>query len=190
MKFILASSSPRRKELLKLVGIYPQIIVPMVEENRLPQESIDTFLRRISIAKGKAVFSNSLFETPIISADTIVVCENQLIGKPQSREDARKFLKILAGKSHDVLTGIAILYRGHSHYEFSRTQVLFSPISDIEIEYYLDNEDFMDKAGAYAIQGKAAVFVKEISGCYFNVMGFPINLFYSMLKKIGISIYN
>ena len=189
MNFILASSSPRRRELLKLVGIIPQIIVPRVDENIHPGESIETFLRRVSIAKGEAIYSQSLFETPIISADTIVLCENRLIGKPQSKDEARQFLEILSGKSHDVLTGVSILYKGNSHYDFSRTGVEFSPISPDELDYYLEKEDYMDKAGAYAIQGMAAVFVKKIDGCYFNVMGFPLNLFYSLLKKIGIAIY-
>jgi septum formation protein len=190
MNFILASSSPRRRELLKLLGIVPQIIVPQVDENIHPGESIETFLRRVSIAKGEAVYSESLFDSPIISADTVVLCENRLIGKPQSKDDARRFLETLADKSHDVLTGVSILYKGNNHYDFSRTRVEFSPISKAELDYYLEKEDYMDKAGAYAIQGMAAVFVKKIEGCYFNVMGFPLNLFYSLLKKIGIDIYS
>ncbi|UCH92475.1 MAG: septum formation protein Maf [Candidatus Aminicenantes bacterium] len=187
--FILASSSPRRRELLKLVGISPQIIIPTVDEGIKPGESIETFLRRVTITKGKAIYRQEFYNTPLISADTIVLCENQLIGKPRTRAEAFNFLKILANNVHEVLTGVSILYRGTPHYDVARTRVVFTEISDEEINYYLDNESYMDKAGAYAIQGKASVFIKKIDGCYFNVMGFPLNLFYTMLKKIGINIY-
>jgi septum formation protein len=189
MDIILASSSPRRKELLKLLGIEPRIIIPTVDEGIKPGEPVKTFLRRVAIAKGRAVYSEPFYHTPIISADTIVLCENQLIGKPQTRAEAFDFLKTLSNNVHDVLTGVSILYRGTPHYDSACTRVVFTGISDEELNYYLDNENYMDKAGAYAIQGKAAVFVKKIDGCYFNVMGFPLNLFYTMLKKIGINIY-
>jgi len=189
MKLILASSSPRRKELLNLVGIEPEILVPQVDESSRPGESIETFLRRVTIAKGRAVYRDAFFDSPVISADTIVLCEDKIIGKPQSRADAFGFLKTLSDNMHEVLTGVSIFYRGVSHYDFACTRVFFSAISDDEINYYLDNENYMDKAGAYAIQGLASVFVKKIAGCYFNVMGFPLNLFYNMLKGMGISLY-
>ncbi len=189
MDIILASSSPRRKELLKLLGIEPRIMIPEVDEGIKPGEPIENFIRRVATAKGRAVYSDNYYHTPIISADTIVLCEKKLIGKPQTRAEAFEFLKILSNNVHDVLTGVSILYRGTSHYDLARTRVEFTGISDEELTYYLDNENYMDKAGAYAIQGKASVFVKRIDGCYFNVMGFPLNLFYTMLKKIGINIY-
>ena len=189
MKFILASSSPRRKELLKLVGIEPEIVIPEVDEGIRSEESIDVFLRRVTLTKGEAVYRDAFFDSPVISADTIVMCENRMIGKPGSRGDAFVFLKTLSDNMHEVLTGVCIRYRGVSHYDYACTRVFFNEISDDEINYYLDNEDYMDKAGAYAIQGKASVFVKKIEGCYFNVMGFPLNRFYKMLKNIGINIY-
>lgn len=189
MKLILASSSPRRKELLNLVGAAPQIMIPEVDERTGPGESIEDFLRRVTVSKGRAVYRDAFFSTPVISADTIVLCENRIIGKPAGREDAFDFLKTLSGKMHEVLTGLSILYRGVPHYDFASTRVYFSALSDDEINYYLDNENYMDKAGAYAIQGKASVFVKKIEGCYFNVMGFPLNLFYNMLKEMGIHLY-
>ncbi len=189
MKLILASSSPRRKALLKLLGIEPQIIVPTVDESRIPGESIDVFLRRVTVAKGRAVFCEDFFDVPIISSDTIVLCEDTVIGKPVDRADAQRFLKFLSGNVHEVLTGVSILYKGIPHYNFACTRVEFAGISEEEIAYYLDNEDYADKAGAYAIQGKASVFVKKIDGCYFNVMGFPLNLFYTMLKELGINLF-
>lgn len=189
MRLILASSSPRRKQLLKMLGIEPKILISSVDENQLPNESIETFLRRVSMAKGEAVYKDEYFNIPIISSDTIVWCNNLMIGKPRDREEAARFLKMLAGNVHDVLTGLAILYQGVTHYEYARTQVEFSEINEDELKYYLDNENYMDKAGAYAIQGLASVFVKRIDGCYFNVMGFPVNLFYQMMKRIGINLY-
>jgi septum formation protein len=189
MRLILASSSPRRKELFKLLGIEAEIIIPTVDENRLPGESIKSILRRVTISKGEAVYREQFFHIPIISADTIVLCENKLIGKPVDRDEASRFLKILSDNVHEVLTGVSILYKGTPYYDFARTRVEFTEISDKELEYYLDNENYRDKAGAYAIQGMASVFVKKIDGCYFNVMGFPLNLFYNMLKGIGIELF-
>jgi septum formation protein len=189
MNFILASSSPRRRELLNLVGIRPRVIVPTVDESSKPGEPMEAFIRRVTLAKGQAVYNVELHDIPVISADTIVWCDRQSIGKPRDRAEAFAVLKLLANNIHQVFTGISILYRGTSYYELACTNVEFTVISDEEINYYLDNEDYMDKAGAYAIQGKASVFVKKIDGCYFNVMGFPLSLFYSMLKRIGIKIY-
>jgi septum formation protein len=189
MKLVLASSSPRRKELLRLLGIEPQIIVPIVDENRRAGESIKTFLQRVAVSKGEVVYRDAFFEVPLVSADTIVLCENTIIGKPVDRADAFDMLKRLSNKVHEVLTGVSILYKGTSQYDFARTRVEFTEISDNELNYYLDNENYQDKAGAYAIQGKASVFVKKIDGCYFNVMGFPLNLFYNMLKRIGIELF-
>lgn len=189
MRLILASSSPRRKELLNMLGIEPEIIVSFVDENQLPGEPLDTFLRRVSIAKGEAVYRDEFFDIPVISSDTIVLCDHIIMGKPVDRDEASRFLKALSGNVHEVLTGLAILYRGVSHYEYARTRVEFSEISEAELRYYLDNEDYMDKAGAYAVQGKASVFVKRIDGCYFNIMGFPVNLFYRMMKGLGLNLY-
>ncbi|MCP5050209.1 MAG: septum formation protein Maf [bacterium] len=186
LEFILASSSPRRKELLKLIGIQPRIISPHVDESRLPGEKVDDFLRRVTIAKGREVYGEEFYNIPVISADTIVLCDDHLIGKPVDRDEAFGFLKLLSGNKHEVWTGLSILYRGEVYYEVARTGVLFSELSEEEINHYLEIEHYMDKAGAYAIQGRASVFVRRIEGCYFNVMGFPLNLFYTMLKTMGI----
>lgn len=171
------------------MGIEPRIIIPTVDESIKPGESIETFLRRVTISKGEAICKEEFYDTPIISADTIVLCENRLIGKPVDRAEASEFLKILSDNVHEVWTGVSIRYRGTPYYDYARTRVVFAEISDEELRCYLDNEDYLDKAGAYAIQGRASVFVKKIDGCYFNVMGFPLNLFYNMLKEIGIHIY-
>jgi septum formation protein len=187
-QFILASSSPRRKELLKLVGIQPRVIVPEVDERRAAGETVEDFLRRVTIEKGRAVYKEDYCYIPVISADTIVLCDGLLIGKPVGRAEAFEFLKLLSGNVHEVWTGVSLLYQGQPYYDLARTKVVFSPISDEEINHYLEHEHYMDKAGAYAIQGRASVFVEKIDGCYFNVMGFPLNLFYTMLKRIDLTL--
>lgn len=188
-RFILASSSPRRKELLKLIGIEPLILIPEVDEQRQPGEELETFLKRVTLEKGRAVYQPDYRDKPIICADTIVYCDNRLIGKPRDREEARSFMRLLSANTHEVWTGLGLLYKGKQYYGVSRTRVEFSEISQSELDYYLENEHYMDKAGAYAIQGMASLFVKRIEGCYFNVMGFPLNLFYNMLKQIGVEIW-
>ncbi len=188
--FILASSSPRRKELLKLIGIEPTIIKPETDESREPGESVDEFLKRVTIEKGVEVYRDDFFANPVISSDTIVLCEGRLIGKPVDSGQAREFLELLSGNTHEVWTGVAVKYRGRTEYDVARTKVDFSPISSSELEFYLENENYVDKAGAYAIQGLASVFVNKIDGCYFNVMGFPINLFYNLLKRMEIEIFS
>ncbi len=173
-----------------MIGIDPIIIIPEVDENKKAGESIEEYIRRVTISKGKAIYKEEFHDIPVISSDTIVLCEDRVIGKPSSREEAYEFLKILSGNTHEVLTGVSILYKGIPYYDYARTKVVFTGIAEEELRFYLDTEDYMDKAGAYAIQGKASVFIERIDGCFFNVMGFPLNLFYNMLKKMGIILYS
>jgi septum formation protein len=189
MKVILASASPRRKELLQLIGLVPEVIPPDIEEVILPGEAIDVFLRRVAIAKGIAVYKKRFFHSLLVSADTVVVLNGMLIGKPAGRDDAFSMLARLSGRRHEVLTGLALMHRGETTFAISRTHVQFKELADGEIDHYLNHENFLDKAGAYAIQGRAAVFVEGIDGCFFNVMGFPLNLFYRMLSERGVSLY-
>lgn len=186
MRVILASSSPRRKELLGLLGVQPEIIVPDIKENFESGESIDSFIKRVTILKGKSIYKNEYYNSLVISSDTIVFINNSIIGKPVDREDAFEILKALSDNAHDVITGVSLFYQGKNYFDLCKTRVYFSKISDKEINFYLDNEDYLDKAGAYGIQGKASAFIKGIEGCFFNVVGFPVNLFYTMLKGIGI----
>jgi septum formation protein len=189
MKIVLASASPRRKELLQLIGLTPEVIPPDIEEVLQPAETIDTFLERIAIAKGIEVYKRKFFHSLLVSADTVVLLNGSLIGKPANREDAFRMLNRLSGQRHEVLTGLALMHEGETSFAISRTHVYFKKLGGQEIEYYLDHEEYMDKAGAYAIQGRAAIFVERIDGCYFNVMGFPLNLFYRMLDKRGLHVF-
>lgn len=189
MKVVLASASPRRKELLQLIGLEPDVIPADIEEAVLPGEATDDFLQRVAIAKGIAVYRKRFFHSLLVSADTVVRLGDALIGKPADRADAFAMLARLSGRRHEVLTGLALMREGETTFAISRTQVQFKPLDKGEIDHYLDHEEFMDKAGAYAIQGRAAVFVERIEGCFFNVMGFPLNLFYRMLRERGLNIY-
>ena len=188
-RIILASSSPRRKELLELVGVKPEIIIPQADETPLANESVEAFLRRVTIAKGSSVYQEDLADSLIISSDTIVLLNGRMIGKPRDPADARVILQELSGHMHEVWTGVAVFSNGDILYDVSKTRVYFNSISDGELDFYLENEHYMDKAGAYAIQGKASVFIERIDGCYFNVMGFPLNMFYRMLKQLGVELY-
>jgi septum formation protein len=189
MKIVLASASPRRKELLQLIGLNPEIIPPDIDEITRPNEPLAVFLERIAIAKGIAVYKKKFFSHLLISADTVVLLGDSLIGKPRNREDAFRMLSRLSGQRHEVLTGISLMFQGETRFEISRTAVYFKELTDHEIDFYLDHENFMDKAGAYSIQGRAAIFVERIDGCFFNVMGFPLNLFYRMVYERGINLY-
>jgi septum formation protein len=189
MKVVLASASPRRRELLKLIGLEPEVIAPEIEEAARPAEAFHNFLKRITISKGMAVYHKELFQSLLISADTVVLLDGELIGKPSSRDEARAMLARLSARRHEVLTGLALMHRGDTSFAISRTLVQFKKLDDREISFYLDHENFMDKAGAYAIQGRAAIFVERIEGCFFNVMGFPLNLFYRMLGERGWNAY-
>jgi septum formation protein len=189
MKVVLASMSPRRKELLQLIGLAPEVIAPDIEEAVLPGETTDGFLQRVTIAKGLAVYKKRHFHSLLVSADTVVLLDGALIGKPAGRDDAFSMLARLSGRRHEVLTGLALMHEGETTFAISRTHVDFKELANGEIEHYLDHENFMDKAGAYAIQGRAAVFVERIEGCYFNVMGFPLNMFYRMLVQRGLDLY-
>lgn len=189
MKIVLASASPRRQELLQLIGLNPEIIPPDIDEAPRPAETTDDFLKRVTIAKGIEVYKKKFYAHLLISADTVVLLGDLLIGKPLNREDAFGMLKRLSGQRHEVLTGIALMYQGETSFETARTAVYFKELADREIDFYLDHENFLDKAGAYAIQGRAAIFVERIDGCFFNVMGFPLHLFYRMVSERGLNLY-
>lgn len=190
MKFILASSSPRRKELLSLVGISPLVLFPDVEEHILDGESLKDFLKRVTAEKARSVYQSKYFNSVLLSADTIVLLNDEVLGKPTDRDHARTTLMALSDQMHEVWTGVSVFYRQKIRFDYERTRVYFEKISESDIEHYLNHEEYLDKAGAYAIQGRASVFVKKINGCYFNVMGLPLHLMKQMLRKMGVQLYS
>ena len=189
MKVILASASPRRRELLKLIGLDPEVRIPEINENMEVDEPIERYLERVTISKGMNVYQKRFYSSLVVSADTVVLIDGRFIGKPRDRQDAGDMLRRLSGRSHEVWTGMAIMHRGETCFRLAQTQVIFKTLNEREIEYYLDHEEYMDKAGAYAVQGRAAIFVERIEGCFFNVMGFPLNLFYTMSSNLGIRLF-
>lgn len=186
MGIILASASPRRQELLKQIGCDFTIKVSdIVEDNQqdlLPQQLA------VSHAKAKAVdisLQGSANDV-IIGADTIVVLDGQVYGKPININDARSILTHLSGKQHQVITGIAVVYREQVWTDFVVTNVKIGNLTSKEIENYLATGEPMDKAGAYGIQGMGALLVEEIQGCYFNVVGLPLRKLSEVLRKAGV----
>ena len=190
-QIILASSSPRRANILKQLGLKFEQISPEIDEDIFiadPQKP-NKYVERIAVAKFMSVLK-SLQEVPgnriIIGLDTIVYLEDTILGKPKDSKEAYEFLKKLSGKTHIVYTGFAgeIVKDDKTNiFLFSeKTSVKFSKITDEEIYSYIETKEPLDKAGAYGIQGYGSQFIEKINGCYFNVMGFPVNLFYKLIR--------
>ena len=190
-KLILASSSPRRAEILRKAGFDFDIVPAHADESRRPNEAATAYVRRLAEGKArtaarqlaKDAASDSTF---IIGADTVVVIDGEILGKPSSVANAREMLRRLSGKTHDVYTGLAVLQRnGAAHTAVEKTRVTFEPLSEEEVEDYIASGEPFDKAGAYAIQGRGGKFISRIEGCYFNVMGLPLARLYAMLRDLN-----
>jgi septum formation protein len=187
-EIILASSSPRRADLLAAIGVDFQIIPSLIHERVHPDESPGDYITRLARAKVVAV-ARLCDAGLIIGADTVVVLDGVLMEKPGSRQDAGRMLRELSGRWHAVLTGVA-LFDAASHREvadYEKTLVRFARLTDQEIDWYVESGEPMDKAGAYGIQGMAAMFVEEIAGNYSNVVGLPIPLVYRLARRLGYS---
>jgi len=172
---ILASGSPRRRELMKMAGLKFAVLpsdIPEYVPDSVPPERRSAFLAELK-ASAMSVFHPLDI---IIGADTTVLCEGRLLGKPKDKEDAKEMLRFLSGKTHSVLTGVSIIYSDEEDAEtfLSETKVEFYPLSEKEIEEYVASGEPMDKAGAYGIQGRGCRLVKRIEGDYFTVVGLPI----------------
>ena len=182
MKLILASQSPRRKELLGLLGLAFEIKVPCADETMLP--GADPAQQVAEVSRRKALATQAEKEDVIIAADTIVVCDGQILGKPRDREDACRMLKMLSGRAHQVMTGLTVRQGDKMESCTEITQVYFRRLSNREIEDYVASGEPMDKAGAYGIQGGAAIFAEKLCGDYYNVVGLPVCRLTQMLKKM------
>ena len=183
---ILASASPRRAELLKGIGLSFAIRPSRVPEIAVPGESPEDFVLRVS--RSKANWAARWNEDHwVIAADTVVVVDSEILGKPADREDAARMLARLSGDTHRVVTGVTVLPPGGAEplAEVAQTAVTFLKLSRTEIERYVASGEPDDKAGAYGIQGRAAVFVEHIEGSYANVVGLPLSLLYQMLLEAG-----
>ncbi len=177
---ILASASPRRHELLSQTGIPFTIASANINEDLLPNETAAAYVQRLAEEKAQAIWNLNkpadTVEDPLIvlGADTCVVCDGQILGKPVDTADARRMLELLSGRTHAVLTGLAVITAHKTLRDVEITQVTFNRIDHAEIARYVGSGEPLDKAGAYAIQGFAARWIPRIEGCYFNVVGLPI----------------
>jgi septum formation protein len=180
---VLASQSPRRREILLNAGFSIEVRPANVEE--IPSESEDPEAYVLRLARDKAAASEARTEEFVLAADTTVAAAGHILEKPHSVEDAARMLRLLSGRTHQVLTGVCLRHGGREWCGVESTQVRFVELSEAEILAYADSGEPMDKAGGYAIQGLASKFIDRIEGCYFNVVGLPISLVYRFLKEAG-----
>lgn len=180
---ILASASPRRRELLKMAGIEYKCIPADIEETVPDGTPVEKITEVLSAQKAEAVFRTHTDDT-VIGSDTIVVIDGKVLGKPKNKDDAFHMLLMLSGRVHTVYTGVTICAKDGTHSFTSSTEVEFYPLTDEEINEYIATGEPMDKAGSYGIQGYGAVLVKRINGDYFTVMGLPIAETVRALRKI------
>jgi septum formation protein len=179
---ILASASPRRHELLAQTGLKFTVAAANLNEDLLPDEAAAAYVQRLAEEKAQAVWNEHQSSDSagaggpliVLGADTCVVCDGQILGKPTDTADARRMLELLSGRTHAVLTGLAVIASNKIVRDVEITHVTFNQLNDAEIGRYIASGEPLDKAGAYAIQGYAARWIPRIEGCYFNVVGLPI----------------
>jgi septum formation protein len=183
-KLILASGSPRRKELLMAAGWPFEAITAGVDESLLPGEAPATYVQRLAKSKAEAVAAQ-LDHGLVLGADTTVVVDDQILGQPVDDSDAKRMLELLNNKWHEVLTGVALVrVGGETRVDYETTRVRFAEMSEREIDWYISTGEARGKAGAYGIQGAAGLFIEEIEGDYFNIVGLPIRLVYELAGQV------
>lgn len=181
-KITLASGSPRRAEILNSVGWPFEKLVPDIDEGIRDGEHPDDYVTRLAIEKAEAVATNK--EGLVLAADTTVVIEGEILGKPVDLDDAVRMLRLLSGAWHEVVTGVAFVNRARVVSGLQSTRVKFAPMTDAEIAFLAERGDPLDKAGAYAVQAQAALFIEGIEGDYWNVVGLPISLVYRLAESL------
>lgn len=182
MNLILASQSPRRRELLQRAGFEFEVrVAGVIEELQAGEEPRD-YVVRLARAKAEAVDASP--DAVVLGADTVVVVDQQILEKPRDQEDASRMLRLLSGRAHIVQTGICLRQGQQIITDIAETRVIFSALTDREIAQYVESGEPMDKAGAYAIQGLASKLIERVEGCYFNVVGLPISLVYRRLQEL------
>lgn len=186
---ILASKSPRRSDLLTQAGYQFRVEVSDAEEIMDPSISFLEIVKENARRKAVAVAEKIGSEIPVLGADTIVVIDGKIFGKPKDANDAEQMLMALSDKAHTVSTGIALIYRGKTHLAVETTKVVFSKLSREDVKRYIASGEPFGKAGAYAVQGRAAVFISRIEGSFSNVVGLPLFLLAETAKKAGVDLY-
>ncbi len=183
---VLASQSLRRQEILRLAGISFVVRMPRIVEQLRAGESAADYVRRLASEKADAVAAAE--DEIVLGADTVVVSGGSILEKPRDDDDARRMLRLLSGREHEVITGVCIRTPQRVILDTAVTRVRFIALEAAEIDAYIASGEPMDKAGAYAIQGLASKFIDRIEGCYFNVMGLPVELVYRRMKELGFSL--
>ncbi|MCF6465380.1 Maf family protein [Clostridium sp. Cult2] len=190
-RIILASASPRRKELLLKYNVETIIIESKIDEKISQHETAEQVAMALSFEKANQVARKLNDGEIVIGADTIVICEGEILGKPKDEDEGKNMMKFLSGKEHEVITGLSII-KSNSNLkiiDYEKTIVKFRELTDKKIENYIKTREYIDKAGGYAIQGLGSVFVEYINGCYFNVIGLPIYKLDILLERyFGISL--
>lgn len=186
MQYILASASPRRLALLRQIGIEPRVRHSNFSEAADEGFSAAELVRLNSLGKARAVAENISDEEVVIAADTVVVLDGKVIGKPEDEDDAKRILAALSGREHSVITGVTVICGERVLVDALTTTVRFRKLSDEEISGYVASGEPLDKAGAYGIQGRGVLLVEAIEGCYSNVVGLPLVRLGEMLAKIGV----
>ena len=196
-RIYLASRSPRRRELLAQIGERFELLMfrgvpredPDVDESVLPGEHPEDYVVRVTLAKARAglrrVRERHLIPHPVLAADTTVEIDGAVIGKPEHEADAVAFLQRLSGRTHRVLTAVALSYEGHTEHQLNASEVRFRVLGQDEIRRYVASGEPLDKAGAYGIQGRAAMFIEEIRGSYTGIMGLPLYETAQLLRRFG-----
>jgi septum formation protein len=189
IRLILASASPRRAEILRTAGIPFEAHPMLVDESIRTGEIPGDYVRRLALDKARAAAKERTGpgDFLFLGADTVVVAAGEILGKPASEEDARRMLRRVAGRVHEVHTGLALVRHpgGDKRVAEEITQVTFAPLTEVEIENYVATGEPFGKAGAYAIQGIGGRYIKRIEGCYFNVVGLPLARLWSLLREFG-----
>lgn len=191
MALVLASTSPRRRRLLAMLGARFELETPAVDEEALADtRAPDRLVMRLAEAKARDVAARRPQDV-VIGADTVVVLDGEILGKPRDAAEARQMLARLSGRTHQVWTGVAVVHlaSGRSEVACERTDVTFRPLSADEVERYVQLGEGMDKAGGYGVQGVGAVFVQRVEGCYYNVVGLPLARLSRMLEGFGVRLW-
>jgi septum formation protein len=187
VRIVLASGSPRRRELLTGLGLRFEVIPANIDETRLISETPEKLVERLSITKAKTIAQAHL-EALVIAADTTVALGDEVLEKPKSLEENKTFVARLQGRKHEVFTGHALVYQGKLESIVKRSEVHFRPLSAHEINAYVATGEGLDKAGGYAIQGRGAALIPHIVGCYFNVMGMSVAAVVELAAELGVEL--
>ena len=190
MALVLASASPRRKELLEMLGVRGFAVIPAPDGEETPPAGLSPAetVKHIALGKARAVAALRSPDDTVIAADTLVYLGDEPLGKPAGEDDARRMLRMLSGRGHTVYTGIAVISGGEVRTRAVATDVYFRELTEGEIERYVATGEPLDKAGAYGAQGRAAVFIRSISGDFFNVVGLPLCALSEILDGFGVEL--